>query len=467
MHVTIPHRLLQYAIGDASDAGRDHDDSVEESPLGLLCGRRLDDGDVLQVVGLWEPTPNGESPPVEAIGARLGTSVDRTELTAQSQYYHHATNEEIEGLLPISLSKTAADRLIDEAGPDAVLVADRGDLDVPVLEDSVRLERGSTGDHDSGASVDVIRYGADAFSRNESLLDSDLLEDAAVTVVGLGTGGSTVAVELAKAGVGTFHLVDFDRLETHNITRHVCGLSDVGRRKTRAVRDRVLDVNPTATVRTHEIDVLEAGSDFTEIVAESDLVIGATDSESSKLSINRTCIEEGVSAVYAGAYERAFGGDVIRVIPEETPCYDCILGDLQDSLDYTDETEAIDYAAVEDPESFTAEPGLSVDVGFISLIQTKFALLTLLRGSDSELDDFETNMCFWGNRPEWIFEEPLQSQFAETRFRENCPTCQRETYFESEHGMTEDEAKDRVEELVSDADSLELPSEEPEHSGSE
>lgn len=459
MHVTVPHRLLRDAIGERSGTRTEHDDSGEDSPVELLCGRRLDDGDVLQVVGRWDAGSNGDRTAVEEVGSRLGSHVDHSELTARSQYYQRSASETLEGLLPLTDSEAAADRLLDGVA-DTVLVVDPAQLDGSISDDAVTVQMKSSAGDDARGTVDVIRYGADAFSRNESLLDSDLLEDAIVTIVGLGTGGSTVAVELAKAGVGTFHLVDFDRLETHNITRHVCGLSDVGRLKTRAVRDRVMDVNPTVSVETHEFDVLEAGSAFAEVIAESDLVVGATDSEASKLSINRTCVDESIPAVYAGAYERAFGGDVIRVIPEETPCYDCVLGDLQESLDYTDETEAIDYAEVEDPENFTAEPGLSVDVGFISLIQTKFALLTLLRGSESELDDYETNMCFWGNRAEWIFEEPLQSQFAETRFRENCPTCQRKRYFESEHGMTEEEAQDRVDELVSDADSLELPSDE-------
>lgn len=36
-------------------------------------------------------------------------------------------------------------------------------------------------------------------------------------IVGLGSFGSQIAIELAKAGVGSYSLWDFDRVELHNL----------------------------------------------------------------------------------------------------------------------------------------------------------------------------------------------------------------------------------------------------------
>lgn len=77
--------------------------------------------------------------------------------------------------------------------------------------------------------VEVIRLETDLFSRLKGIFDTSVLTPKTVAVFGLGSGGGVGAVELAKAGVGNFILVDFDRLKAHNITRLVCGLSDVGR----------------------------------------------------------------------------------------------------------------------------------------------------------------------------------------------------------------------------------------------
>jgi len=302
---------------------------------------------------------------------------------------------------------------------------------------------------------EIIRFKTDIFSRIQGILDTDYLINKTVVIVGLGTGGSIGAIELAKCGVGHFKLIDFDRLETHNISRHVCGLEDIGRLKTHAVKDAILRKNPLAIVETYEFNVLEDEDKFRNIIKGADLVFVATDNELSKLMINRVCWEEKIPSIYGAAYERAFGGDVIRVIPEETPCYDCVMGKLIRTLDFSQQRKGvIDYTSISDPSQLKAEPGLSVDVGFIALIQVKFALLTLLRNSKSELKDIPYNMCFWGNRDEWIFSEPFQCRFAVTEVREDCETCKVEEYYKRELGEPKSELQKIAEKIVKDASQI-------------
>ena len=105
--------------------------------------------------------------------------------------------------------------------------------------------------------TEVVRLEADVFSRLKGIFDTRVLSAKTVSVIGAGSGGSVGALELAEAGVGNFVLVDFDRLRAHNISRHVCGLADVGRFKTRAVRDAILQHNPQASVVCHEADITE------------------------------------------------------------------------------------------------------------------------------------------------------------------------------------------------------------------
>jgi hypothetical protein len=102
--------------------------------------------------------------------------------------------------------------------------------------------------------LDVVRLEPDVFSRLKGIFGTNVLASKVVCVIGVGSGGSTGALELAKSGVGNFILVDFDRLRAHNVSRHVCGLADVGRYKTRAVRDIILQHNPSASVQCHEAD---------------------------------------------------------------------------------------------------------------------------------------------------------------------------------------------------------------------
>jgi molybdopterin/thiamine biosynthesis adenylyltransferase len=251
-----------------------------------------------------------------------------------------------------------------------------------------------------------------------------------VTIIGLGTGGSLAAVELAKCAVGKFRLIDFDRLEAHNVVRHACGVRDLGRLKTEAVKDVILNFNPFAIVECHDVDVLDRSANLLELVIGSDMVLACTDSERSKYAINRCLMslwfqrQIAIPAVYAGAYERAFGGDIMRVMPGESPCYDCVIGSLQ-QLPFmeTMPKSAVPYSGLENSEGFRAAPGLGLDVHFIALIQAKLALMTLLRGTNTVLSDIPYNFLFWGNRKEWIFPEPFKCIFARTENRADCSTC--------------------------------------------
>lgn len=63
------------------------------------------------------------------------------------------------------------------------------------------------------------------FSRNTGILESSIMRDKNVIILGCGSVGSLVAVQLAKSGVGNFLLVDNDIVEYHNLCRHQCGIS--------------------------------------------------------------------------------------------------------------------------------------------------------------------------------------------------------------------------------------------------
>jgi hypothetical protein len=90
----------------------------------------------------------------------------------------------------------------------------------------------------------------DIFSRNTGILESDIMLKKGAIIIGCGSVGSLVAMELARAGVGRFFLIDMDVMGYHNICRHQCGMQDVGKYKVIAVKERILQINPSAEVIT-------------------------------------------------------------------------------------------------------------------------------------------------------------------------------------------------------------------------
>jgi len=63
-------------------------------------------------------------------------------------------------------------------------------------------------------------------------------------IVGCGSVGSTVAENLARCGVTRFCLMDFDRVEDHNLVNQMFRASDVGRNKAEALLDILCEINP-------------------------------------------------------------------------------------------------------------------------------------------------------------------------------------------------------------------------------
>jgi len=285
------------------------------------------------------------------------------------------------------------------------------------------------------------------FSRIRGIVDTDLLKEKRVTVVGLGTGGSRVALELAKAGVGNFTLIDHDRLETHNISRYVKGVSDLGRLKVNVVADLLLDTNPGIRVSKHPLRIDKSTGEFFGMVNGSDVVIDATGSPLINQFVNSTCWRLGVPSVYAGAFERAIGFYVLSVQPPDTPCYNCVFEKVFSQ--YTPpKPEFVDYTEVSDPSELRAEPGLGISVGFGALFQAWYALQILL-GEKSRIGSIEHQMILWGNRKEWIFEEKNipSLMFVRTERKEDCSVCRESEWMKGamrEIKITEEELEERL-----------------------
>lgn len=283
------------------------------------------------------------------------------------------------------------------------------------------------------ADIEVIRINSDIFSRTKGILDSKQLLDKKVMCIGLGSVGSIMVSELCKSGVGRFHLVDNDRMGSSNISRHLCDLRDLGRYKTLAVKDKLENINPLVNVSTYQSDILDliGNSEFTEMVKDLDLIISVTDKVSIQLILNKIALESNVPFISAGIYERAFGGDIIYVIPEwKTPCYECIVGEISEDMDFPKNEAIIDYSSITDPNDLKAEPGLSVDINYIVMAASKISLALILKDDkENEINKILTkdrNILFIGNKEKWIFSGPFQAISGDTKIRDDC-SCQRKS----------------------------------------
>lgn len=138
-------------------------------------------------------------------------------------------------------------------------------------------------------------------SRTVALLGTqatDKLKDCTVAVFGTGGVGSFAAEAIARAGVGTLILVDNDVVKPSNCNRQLVALSStVGKYKTHVMRERILDINPQASVVTHEVFYDEESSDGIFSGQHIDYVVDAIDSLPSKVRLICECKSKGINIV--------------------------------------------------------------------------------------------------------------------------------------------------------------------------
>jgi sulfur carrier protein ThiS adenylyltransferase len=111
------------------------------------------------------------------------------------------------------------------------------------------------------------------------------IKNSVVAIAGLGGLGSSVAVALARVGVGKLILVDFDLVEPSNLNRQQYFVDQIGLPKTEALRKNIAAINPCVKVETYQ-QKLDRGNGE-KILQEADVVVEAFDrAEEKALLIN-------------------------------------------------------------------------------------------------------------------------------------------------------------------------------------
>ena len=138
------------------------------------------------------------------------------------------------------------------------------------------------------------------FSRTQLLLgkdNMDRLSVAKVAIFGIGGVGGYVAEALARSGVGSFVLVDDDKVCLTNLNRQIIATrKTVGKYKAEVMRDRILEINPDAKVEVRKCFYLPENADEFDF-NEYSYVVDAVDTVTAKLEIIMRAKECGVPVI--------------------------------------------------------------------------------------------------------------------------------------------------------------------------
>ncbi|MCX7841608.1 MAG: tRNA threonylcarbamoyladenosine dehydratase [Clostridia bacterium] len=138
------------------------------------------------------------------------------------------------------------------------------------------------------------------FSRTEMLIGAKALKklkESKVAVFGIGGVGSFVVEGLARAGVGKFILVDDDLVCLTNINRQLHATrKTLGKPKVEVMRDRIMEINPTAEVSIHQKFYLPGeGEDI--ITDDCSYIVDAIDTVTGKIGLVMAARQKGIPII--------------------------------------------------------------------------------------------------------------------------------------------------------------------------
>lgn len=145
------------------------------------------------------------------------------------------------------------------------------------------------------------RYSRQIFIEEIGVSGQRKIMNAKVLIVGAGGLGSPVLQYLAAAGIGVLALVDFDRVELHNLNRQVIhGEKQLHKTKTSSAADFMQQHNSTIDFRPIQvkIDIDNAA----EILRPYDIIVDCCDNFKTRYLLNETCLKLNKPLVYGSIH---------------------------------------------------------------------------------------------------------------------------------------------------------------------
>lgn len=126
------------------------------------------------------------------------------------------------------------------------------------------------------------------FSRTQLLIGAAAikkLQESRVAVFGIGGVGGYVCEALVRSGVGSFDLIDDDKVCLTNLNRQIIATrKTIGKYKTDVMKERMLEINPDIDVRTHKCFFLPQNADEFPF-EEYDYIVDAVDTVTAKIAL--------------------------------------------------------------------------------------------------------------------------------------------------------------------------------------
>ena len=163
------------------------------------------------------------------------------------------------------------------------------------------------------------------FSRTEMLIGEEgvkKLSNAKIAIFGIGGVGSYVAEALARCGIGSFILVDNDKVTITNINRQIIATTKtIGQYKVDLMEQRILDINPNAKIEIYKTFYMP---DCKEKILDNSVsyVIDAIDTVTAKIFLIEEAIKLNIPVISSMGTGNKFDPSKLTITDIRKTSYD-------------------------------------------------------------------------------------------------------------------------------------------------
>lgn len=155
------------------------------------------------------------------------------------------------------------------------------------------------------------------------------LKNSKVCILGCGGLGVPTMLMLTAMGVGHIRIVDRDIISVSDLHRqYLYDIKSIGLPKVEVAAEKLKRLNPNVTIEPLAEPIIKRN--ISDILEGMDVAVDGLDSIDTRYLVNRTCQEKKIPYVFAGAIESI--ANATTVIPDKTPCLECIFPGFNDKL---------------------------------------------------------------------------------------------------------------------------------------
>ena len=176
---------------------------------------------------------------------------------------------------------------------------------------------------DSKLSADELtRYSRHLMLPGVGVEGQEKLKSSSVLIIGMGGLGSPAALYLAAAGVGVMGLMDFDKVEIHNLQRQIIhSMADLERNKVSSATESITRLNPECEIIQYQERL--SMENIAVIFQNYDIILDGSDNFPTRYLVNDAAYFMKKPLVYGSIFQ--FEGQASIFAPHlGSPCYRCI-----------------------------------------------------------------------------------------------------------------------------------------------